>query len=128
MVRRLAGATALTLSEVVQRLQLSDQQQAQIRRIVNGTIENMRRLRLEAASKGVQRRQFAQRRDELLSESRRQALDLLTPKQAQSGTSFLTRGTPATCRSPPTGKFWSGNACRCNVTLSDHLASIKGTF
>ncbi len=81
MVRRLAGATALTLSDVIERLQLSHQQQVEIGRIARATSEAMQRLSLEGAAKKMERGQFAQRCDELLSDSRRQALDLLTPKQ-----------------------------------------------
>jgi hypothetical protein len=81
MVDRVAGATVLTLSEVVERLRLSDEQQAQIRRIVDGASESIRRLSLEAASKGMVGHELSQRREKLLGESRRRALDLLTPPQ-----------------------------------------------
>ena len=74
MVNRVAGAAVLTLSEVVQRLRLSDEQQAQIRRIVNGASESIRRLQYSrAAWKGMVGHEASQRREKLLGESRRRA-------------------------------------------------------
>jgi Spy/CpxP family protein refolding chaperone len=81
VIGRLAGVAERPLSEMVKRVHLSDQQHAAIHRIFTGTISEMRRLRLEAASKGPERNQLAQRRDKLLDECRCRALDVLTPQQ-----------------------------------------------
>ena len=85
MIRRLAGAEAMTLSEVAQRLRLSERQKWQIRRIVNDTADYMRKLTLDTAPQGRKSHKFIERCEALLSDSRRQALELLTPQRRTMG-------------------------------------------
>jgi len=80
-VRRLSGATAMILPDVVRRLQLTGAQQKQIRRIIDAAAEAMHRLDFEASRQGTQRRDISSLRAELLEQSLRDALKLFTPEQ-----------------------------------------------
>lgn len=78
-VRRMAGATALTMPEVIQRLQLTDLQQSQIRQLVDQASEAVRQM--ERESVGRPRSERVQQRTELLDHSRDEALKLLSDQQ-----------------------------------------------
>jgi hypothetical protein len=80
-VRRLSGTAALLLPTVAAKLQLTDQQRAAIRQIETATAAAVRQLSLDAGLQGASRRELAERRDELLAESQRKALELLTDQQ-----------------------------------------------
>jgi hypothetical protein len=81
---RLAGTTAMTLTELAEKLRLSDEQLGQIRRVVAGLHEDLRRLGLEAGLDGSEPQEFAELYQKLLNECRRQILELLTPPQRAS--------------------------------------------
>jgi len=78
-VRRLPGATAFTLPEVIGELKLSDAQQKEIRRLVGMTAEALRELDVQWQSNSRQQRW--QKRPILMDEARRRAVDILTDQQ-----------------------------------------------
>jgi hypothetical protein len=79
---------------VIGRLRLSGAQQRQIRRIIDATTGALRQLDLEASREGVQRRDVAGLREELLDKSRRDALDVLTSEQRAQWDKLLQPAQP----------------------------------
>jgi len=78
-IRRLPGATAFLLKEVVEYLALSESQQEQIRQIAETTAERMQRSAEDL--QGANRRKRSELRTRLLDKARQQVLDLLTDEQ-----------------------------------------------
>ncbi len=78
-IRLLPGAAAMALPEIVEQLQLTTDQQEQIRQLIEATSQAMRNL--DAQLQGRQRQQISEFRTQLLDESRRKALELLTGQQ-----------------------------------------------
>ncbi|MEN6405589.1 MAG: hypothetical protein ABFC77_03870 [Thermoguttaceae bacterium] len=91
-VRRMAGASALTMPEVIQRLQLTDPQQAQIRRLIDQTVDAIRQM--ERQSVGRSRGERAQLRAQLLEQSRQEAVNLLTDSQRAEWDRLMTVPKP----------------------------------
>ena len=79
VIRRLPGATAFLLDEVVEALELTDSQQNEIRRIFDSTAEAIRKLQQRRPYDTRQER--AGKRDLVFQESQRSVLKLLTDKQ-----------------------------------------------
>jgi hypothetical protein len=75
-LHRLPGAAALALPEVVQQLQLTADQQEQVRQLVEATSQAMRSL-----GESQQRQQVSQQRTQLLDQARREAIAILTTPQ-----------------------------------------------
>ena len=74
---------ALVLPDVVRELHLTPEQQRQIQEIIDAADALMPQIDSEARLRGEGRDQIAQRRDALLDESRRKALQLLTDEQRE---------------------------------------------
>lgn len=77
--RRLPGASAFTMPEVVQELQLTADQQKQIHQLIEATSQAIQAL--DRQLKGQQRQQISARRAELFGQARREALGILTVEQ-----------------------------------------------
>jgi hypothetical protein len=98
-IPRLPGATAFTLPEVIERLRLTDDQQRQIRRLIETTAQTARDLDRQLS--GQQRHEVSELRERLLDETRREALKLLTdPQHAEWEKLTGLQAAPA----PPQGK------------------------
>ena len=80
-VRRLPGATALMLPEVVRQLQLTADQQAKTRELIDATFQAMRELDRSLAGQPERRRQTSELRTQLFDHARNEALGLLTKEQ-----------------------------------------------
>ena len=76
---RLPGATPLVLPEVVEKLQLTADQQSRIRDLADATSKAMRSL--DTQLRGQQRRHITEQREELLKQAREEALKVLTKEQ-----------------------------------------------
>jgi hypothetical protein len=80
-IRRLPGATAMVLPEVVCSLKLTKDQQEQIRHIVDAADQAIQRFDSIAQLEGRPREQISRCHVELHDEARRQALKLLSDRQ-----------------------------------------------
>jgi hypothetical protein len=100
MLQRLSGPTALALPEVVGMLRLTAQQQAKIARIIDDTAEAIRQLDAQAAAEGIPRVQLVQLRDELLTQSRREAEAVLDQRQQRQWERLLSRKPVQNAPSP----------------------------
>lgn len=78
-VRRLPGATPLTLPEVVQALKLSGVQQRKIRLVIDAATQAVRDL--DSRLQGRQRQQFSAIRAQAFEEERKEALKVLDAEQ-----------------------------------------------
>lgn len=79
LVRRLPGVTALTLPQMVKKLQLTKVQQEQIHRMLDSAAQTIRDLEKELP--GQERRGISQFREHLLDEALRESLTVLTDQQ-----------------------------------------------
>ena len=79
MIRRLLGADPLILSEVVEYLQLTAEQQERIGRVIAASTEAIRNLNTQTP--GEQRKKIAKQREQLRHQARREAIEVLTDEQ-----------------------------------------------
>ncbi len=76
---RMPGATPLILPEVIEKLQLTPDQQSQIRDLTETTSKAMRNL--DEKLRGQQRQSIKEQREKLLDQSRQEALKILSKEQ-----------------------------------------------
>lgn len=80
LIRRFPGPPALILPEVIKLLSLTDEQQERIRQLADTMAEDIRKLFRDPQLRG-DREAITDRRESLLEEYLRRALELLTPEQ-----------------------------------------------
>jgi hypothetical protein len=86
---RFSGASAFLAPRTIQQLGLSEEQQRQIRQIVDKTTEALKQI--DARFRGADRQDQARREERLLEDARKLAIDVLTPEQRQRLQSVLAR-------------------------------------